>query len=137
MNYIIVIGGWAIGMMILIVVSCIWVQQSKKYECGFAEAFKIYTTKDKGPLLLSAVMLVAAIFILPDIIVSANLIQDGKIPTDTIKAKAINAIIHNMRVYSILFGIVAQGLGFLIVSKAGRWLNKVGDLTDQKIDNLK
>lgn len=136
-QYLVVTGGWLIGMLILIIVKSIYVQQSKKYDYTFKQAFLVYINKDIGPIFLSIVMLFAGVFLLPEIVASAALMSDGKIPADTLKTKAVNAIVHNMRFYSIIFGILSQGIGFMAVSKSYRWLKKVSDITDGRIDNMK
>ncbi len=133
MNYLIVTIGWLIGMFILIIVKSIHIQMSKKYEYSFNQALKIYLTKDTGPIYLSIVILFAGVFVLPNIITSHGLMQDGKIPTESFKAKAIEQIVLNLREYSILFGVMAQGLGFLVVSKAAKLLNKIGGNIDEKL----
>lgn len=135
-KYVSVIGGWLIGMLIVIVVKSIYVQRSKKYDCGFWEAVRIYLAKDTGPLVLSVVMLFAGVFLMPYITVTSNMIADGKIPSNDLRAKAVNAIINNMRPWSIFFGIVSQTLGFLVVSKAEKFIRRVDKVIDSKIDDV-
>lgn len=125
MNYLIAILGWLIGMLLLMVFSSIRVQVGRKYEVSFWMAMRIYLTKDTGPLILSLVMLVAGVFILPQMIVTHALVSSGTIPLDGFKTKAVNAIINDLRIYSILFGIGSQGLGFALISNAPKILSRI------------
>lgn len=129
-NYFILFGGWVLGQMILITVNAIRIQRSSKYETGFKEAFGIYFKKDFGPTVLAFIVMVAAMFVLPEAVIHN---QTGDLQ-DKEHSKLLNHIVSWMRAYSILFGIMSQFMGFLMVSKAEKWLKRVVDSNDVKID---
>lgn len=125
-KYFIVIGGWALGQLLFIVVQAAIVHKSSKYQHTFREALNIYLRKDVGPFCAGMVFMLIIVFVLPEIMALAN----SNTLEDPNHGKYARWIVNNLRISSIGLGIVAQFLGFLAVSKSAKWVQKQGgDIT--------
>ena len=135
MNYIIIFLGWLLGQMILKVANAIRIQKSSKYATGFREALTIFVKRDPGPTIMAFVILMVAIFLLPEAI--AHSIHEGE-ETDVVHNKTITHVLSWLRFYSIGFGIISEFIGFIAVSKSQNFLRKYAGtdaLDDPKRDN--
>lgn len=119
MDYIIIFFGSLLGMLLLTTVKSVYIQQSSKYEVGFVAAFKVYTTKYTGPIVVGFIVVFIAMFILPEVIVLA---QSGS--DNSIYSKLINNILGRLRIYSVGLGILGQGVGFIIIRKGEKFLRE-------------
>lgn len=106
--WVILIG--AIGGMILtICVKSVRIQISQKYDLNFWDAIKVYCTKHTGPIVVGFIVIFLAMFIFPSIV--ANYQTDNGEYT-----AALQRVVKWLRPYSVLLGILAQGLGFVVVA---------------------
>jgi hypothetical protein len=104
-----------------------------KNKLGFNSAFVVYTTKYKGPIYVGIITILIVMFILPDIIAH----QQTTAADGTIKYNAaINKVLSWLRASSVGLGVVAQGLGFIIIRKGDQYL-KDAEQTLLKKNNLK
>lgn len=130
MDYIIIFGGSLLGMLLLTVVKSVYIQRSSKYELDFIHAFKVYTTKHTGPIVVGFIIVFIAMFILPEIIAMA---QSGN--DNSVYSKLINNILGRLRIYSVGLGVLGQGAGFIIIRKGEKFLReeeqKIADKKDQ------
>lgn len=125
-NYIIIFFGSMLGMLLLISVKSVYIQEGKKYELGFVDAFKVYTTKYTGPIFIGFIVVLIVMFILPNII-TASTITDG----DEVKYTAfLQKVLNWLRLVSVAIGVLAQGIGFLIIRKGEKYLREA----EAKID---
>jgi hypothetical protein len=129
MNYVFIFVGWLLGQLILKVVNAIRIQRSTKYETGFKEALGIFIKKDPGPTILAFIILLAAMFLLPEAI--AHSTTEG----DEGHNKTIVHVLKWLRFYAIGFGIVSEFIGFIAVSKSQKFLKKVAG--DEDFDSAK
>jgi hypothetical protein len=117
-NYITIFFGSILGMLLLISVKSVYIQETKKYELTFVQAFKVYTTKYTGPIFIGIIVIMIVMFILPNVI-TASTITVG----DDIKYTAfLQRILNWLRVVSVGVGVLAQGAGFLIIRKGEKYL---------------
>lgn len=116
-SYIVILFGSVLGMLLLTTVKSVYVQRSSKYALGFIDAFKVYTTKHTGPILVGFIIVFICMFILPEII---GLAQAGN--QDGMYSKVINNVVGRLRIYSVGIGVLGQGLGFLIIRKGEKYL---------------
>lgn len=123
MNYLIIFLGASLGMLLVICVKSYYVQQSSKWELGFLQAFKVYTTKYIAPIFIGNIIVFAAMFILPDLIANS---------ADTKFGLKVQHVLSYLRSYSFLLGVLAQGLGFLIVRKGEKFLKDEEDKLKEK-----
>jgi len=120
-DYLIIFIGGLIGMALLIAVRSELIRRSSKYELGFGDAFRVYTTKYTGPMIVGAIIILSAMFILPDLLANSEIItEDG---TTDYNAK-IALVLNWLRPASIALGVISQGLGFLIVRKGDHYLRQ-------------
>lgn len=119
MNYIIIFFGSLLGMILLTAVKSTYIQRSSKYQLGFVDAFKVYTTKHTGPIAVGFVVVLMFMFVLPEIIALA---QAGN--EQGMYSKIINNVTGRLRLYSIGIGVLGQGLGFLIIRKGEKYLRE-------------
>ena len=119
MDYIIILFGSTLGMLLLTCVKSVYIQQTAKYELGFISAFKVYTTKHTGPMAVGFIIVFIAMFILPEVIALANGGTDK-----SVYAKIINNVTGRLRIYSVGLGIIGQGLGFIIIRKGEKFLRE-------------
>lgn len=125
-KYIIVLGGWALGQLLFIVVQAALVHKSSQYQHTFREALHVYFSKDIGPFFAGLVIMLIVVFVLPEILALANS-NDIDNPNH---GKYARWVVNNLRISSIAFGVIAQFIGFLIVSKSSKWITKQGgDIT--------
>ncbi len=104
------------GMLLTISVKSVGIQISRKYDLNFWDAFVVYLTKHTGPIVVGTIVILLAMFAFPDVL--TNYQTDNEEYTTTIQR-----IVKWLRLYSILLGIVAQGLGFIIVARSeGKYL---------------
>lgn len=123
--YLIIPLGWLLGQLLFIVVMSVATQKNKNNECSFNDAFIIYVRHDTGPIWVAVLIMLIAMFILPEII-AHHAIANGPLE-DVKESKYIQKIVEFLRTFSVLLGIAAQGIGFLIVSRAGKWIKKADD----------
>lgn len=126
MIYLIIFLGWLLGELLVIVVQSIRVQNSSKYSDNFWKAFVVYTTKDIGPIVGSLLICLIAIFLLPEAIANFSTMDETGNQEEKKQSAVIHKILKFLRASSVLLGITSRTLLFLIVSKANKWLNKVG-----------
>lgn len=119
MDYILILMGSLLGMILLTVVKAVVIQRGAKYELGFVDAFKVYTTKHIGPIVVGFIVVFIAMFILPEIIAMA---QTGN--QEGAYAKIINNVLGRLRIYSVALGILGQGLGFIMIRKGEKFLRE-------------
>jgi len=89
------------------------IQQSQKYELDFYHAFRVYTTKYTGPIVVGFIVILIAMFVVPDIVAAA---AGGRYST------IAKNILSSLRAYSIALGIVSQSAGFLIVRRGDKYM---------------
>lgn len=116
-SYIVILLGSMLGMLLLTTVKSVYIQQSSKYALGFIDAFKVYTTKHTGPILVGFIIVFICMFILPEII---GLAQAGN--QEGMYSKVINNVIGKLRIYSVGIGVLGQMLGFMIIRKGEKYL---------------
>jgi hypothetical protein len=120
--YLIIPLGWALGQMLFIVVMSVIDQQSKKTDLTFNQAFMIYVKRDTGPIYVAVLIMLIAMFLLPEIIAHASTPNSA---TEEIKQlKYVKRIVEFMRTFSVALGLTAQFLGFIAVSKAKKLKEK-------------
>lgn len=125
-SYIIIFFGAILGMLLTISVRSVSIQIGSKYELDFVQAFKVYTTKYTGPIVVGLIMIAIAMFIFPDFMAS----------TSAGKYSAIVAnVLRWLRICSVGVGILAQGAGFLIVRKGDRYLRDAEEQNKIKISS--
>ena len=120
MNYIIIFCGSLLGMLLLTTVKSVYIQKGSKYNLGFTAAFKVYTTKHTGPIIVGFLVVFIAMFVLPD---SLALAESGKL-TGTKYSAVVENILDRLRLFSVGLGVVGQGLGFVIVRKGEKFLRE-------------
>lgn len=106
-----IIGGASLGMLLTIGVKSVYIQISRKYDLNFWDALKVYTSKHTGPILIGSVVVLIAVFVFPDILRNSRL-ESGEY------GEQIKKVIDWLRVYSVILGVISQGLGFAIVRKS-------------------
>lgn len=119
MDYIIIFAGSLLGMLLLTTVKSVYIQRSSKYSLGFIDAFKVYTTKHTGPIVVGFIIVFICMFILPEVIALA---QAGD--QEGLYSKMINNVIGRLRIYSVGIGVIGQGVGFLIIQKGEKYLRE-------------
>lgn len=119
MDYIIIFFGSLLGMLLLTTVKSVYIQRSSKYSLGFIDAFKVYTTKHTGPIVVGFIIVFICMFILPEVIAIA---QAGN--QEGLYSKMINNVIGRLRIYSVGIGVIGQGVGFLIIQKGEKYLRE-------------
>lgn len=118
MDYIIILAGALLGMLLLTAVKSVYIQEGSKYALSFLDAFKVYTTKHTGPIVIGFIVVFIAMFVLPEFIAAAK-------AGDTIMGnKIINNVVDRLRLYSVGLGIVGQGLGFILIRKGEKFLRQ-------------
>jgi len=110
-TYFIAFGGALGGMMLTVLAQSEIINRSEKFKAGFNDAFKFYTTTNRGGLYVGAMVIFLFLYLIPNIISS--------------DAKFFENFLKNLRFWSIGVGIVSQALGFLAVKK-----------THQKLDDF-
>jgi len=120
MDYIIIFFGSILGMLLLTTVKSVYIQKGSKYSLDFYSAFKVYTTKHTGPIIVGFLVVFIAMFVLPD---SLALAQSGKL-TGTKYSQVVEGILDRLRLFSVALGVVGQGLGFIIVRKGEKFLRE-------------
>ena len=108
------LSGSLLGMLLLIAVRSYYVQVTSKYALNFANAMKVYTFKYTGPLFVGLVVTFIAMFVLPSIKQNAGG-PDKYGPT-------LKHILMYLRIYAVALGVLAQGLGFLIIKGGDKYL---------------
>ena len=114
MNYLLIFGGATLGMLLWIVGKSYYVQQSSKYELGFLHALKVYTTKYVAPIIVGYIIICIAMFVFPDIISNAGEAKEH--------GKILQNVLDYLRAYSVVLGMLSQGLGFLLIRKGEKFL---------------
>ncbi len=130
MDYIIIFFGSILGMALLTAVKSVYIQQGSKYNLGFVAAFKVYTTKHTGPIVVGFLVVGIAMFVLPD---SLALAESGKLSGSKYSAVVEN-ILDRLRLFSVALGVVGQGLGFIIVRKGEKFLREQEHIETKKND---
>jgi len=120
MDYIIIFFGSLLGMFLLTTVKSVYIQQGSKYSLGFISAFKVYTTKHTGPIIVGFLVVIIAMFVLPDTIALA---ESGKL-TGSRYSSIVENILDRLRLFSVFLGVIGQGLGFIIVRKGEKFLRE-------------
>ncbi len=118
--------GWILGLLVVVAVASIRIQMNNKYEENFIQAFKKYLKKGTGRLVLSILIMLIAMFILPDII--ANVSGENE------NATKYKSLIHNilgwMRTYAVIGGLIAETVGFWLVNRRDKVFKEVDEKTD-------
>lgn len=130
-NYLIILLGSLLGMLLLVSVKSVYVQQTAKYELGFISAFKVYTTKYTGPIWVGLVVIFIAMFVFPNIVAASTLPAGDNAEVEY--AKWFKKFLKYLRFYSVGLGVIGQGLGFIIIRKGEKWLRE----EEVKIENGK
>lgn len=112
--------GGQLGMALLIAVKSCQVQIGSKYELNFVQAFRVYTTKYLGPIVVGNIVILIAMFILPNLIAVAQNATENVSRYDRI----VNDVIKWLSIWSVALGIVSQGVGFLMVNNGERYLKE-------------
>lgn len=112
-KYLIIIGGFLIGLAIVVTVQSIRIQISSKYSENFIRAFKHYINKSTGRIILSVLIMLGVIFVLPDLIVNLSSDNDNAVKYHN----SIYNILSWLRTYSVLLGVSAESIGFWIVNR--------------------
>jgi len=120
MNYLIIFFGSVLGMLLLTTVKSVYVQRGSKYTLGFVGAFKVYTTKHTGPMLVGFIVVLIAMFVLPDTLALA---ESGR-AAGTKYAMIVDGVLDRLRLYSVFLGIIGQGLGFILIRKGEKFLRE-------------
>ena len=113
MDYLLIFIGASLGMLLVISAKSFYVQQSSKWELDFVKAFKVYTTKYTAPIVIGYIVILTAMFILPDLIANSG---------DTKFGLKVQHVLDYLRSYAFVLGVLSQGLGFLIVRKGEKFL---------------
>lgn len=111
LSYIIALLGALLGLLLTIFVQSEIINRSQKFAAGWSEAFRFYTTKERGAIYIGLLTIAIFLFVMP------NLISSEK--------KYLENFVANLRWWSIAVGIGSQAIGFLLVKK-----------THQKIDQI-
>jgi len=113
-SYFLIPLGFVIGLLIVVTVHSIRVQNSPKYTEDFFGALKIYFKRSVGRLILAVLVMLASMFILEDLKYNAFADNDN-----ALKYKSIIAnILGWLRTYSVFLGVAAEWLGFWIVNRS-------------------
>lgn len=127
-SYLLIPLGFIIGLLIVVAVHSIRVQNSPKYEKNFFGALNIYFKRSVGRLILAVLVMFAAMFILEDIKVNALADNDN--------AKKYKSLINNilgwLRTYSVFLGVVAEWLGFWIVNRGKKIFVETKEKEEEK-----
>lgn len=118
--------GWILGLLVVVVVASIRIQINDKYEENFIQAFKKYLKKGTGRIVLSFLIMLIAMFILPDIIANVS----GENENATKYKNLINNILGWMRTYAVIGGLIAETIGFWVVNKRDKIFKEVDEKTD-------
>lgn len=130
MDYIIIFCGSLLGMFLLTTVKSVYIQRGSKYELGFVSAFKVYTTKHTGPIIVGFIVVFITMFVLPDTLAMA---ESGRL-TGSKYAFIVDNIIERLRLYSVFLGIIGQGLGFILIRKGEKFLREQETEETKKAD---
>ncbi len=112
-NWLLILFGSALGMLLTIVVQSEIINRSQKFEEGFKDAFKFYTRKERGGIYVGAIVIFIFMFILPNLVATSM--------------KGLEHFLERIRIYSVLVGVLAQAGGFAVVKKSHEKLKKVED----------
>ena len=113
MQYVIFFGGGILGLFLTILVQSEIINRSGKFAAGFNDAFKYYTTKNRGGIYIGLTVLLCCLFVLPNILNS--------------DIHAFEKFAERIRFWSIGIGIASQAIGFLAVKKSHEELKKIGE----------
>jgi len=119
-NYLQIFFGCALGICLVIVVASELIRRGTKYELGFWDAMKVYFSRHTGPLVSAIIIVLIAMFLFPYIYTSSQ-IPEGSPGYN----ERYNQIVAGLRLYSIGLGIIAQGIGFVIVGKGDKFLRQL------------
>ena len=111
MQYLIFFGGGLLGLFLTILVQSEIINRSKKFAAGFNEAFKFYTTENRGGIYIGITVLLCCLFVLPNILTS--------------DIHAFEKFAERIRFWSIGIGVASQAIGFLVVKKSHEQIKKV------------
>lgn len=119
-NYLIIFFGSLLGMFLTILAQSEIINRSQKFESGFNQAFKFYTTQQRGGIYVGALMVIIFMFVFPNIMASDN--------------KQLVAMVANLRLWSVVGGVGCQALGFLVVKGTHQRLKDIETkiLTDKE-----
>ena len=115
--------GWILGLLVVVVVASIRIQMNDKYEENFVQAFKKYLKKGTGRLVLSILMMLIAMFILPDVIANVS----GENENATKYKKLINNVLGWIRTYAVIGGLIAETAGFWLVNRKNKIFKEVDE----------
>lgn len=110
-NYFIALVGSLLGLFLTVVVQSEIINRSKKFSAGFNDAFKFYTTKERGAIYIGIITIAIFLFVMP------NLISSEK--------SFLEKFVDNLRWWSIAVGVGSQAIGFLIVKKTHEKLEQI------------
>lgn len=113
--------GSMLGMLLTISAKSLNVQMSRKYELGFIDAFKVYTTKYTGHIVVGFLVIFIVMFIFPTIAANATIPGDDN---DMKYVKYFSSFLKWLRLWSVGIGVMASGIGLLVVRKGEKYLRE-------------
>ena len=117
-HYAIILLGSAIGMFLTVLVQSEIINRSQKFEAGFKDAFKFYTTKHRGGLYVGGTVIFLFMFLLPNLITS--------------NIKMLDSILANLRLWSVGIGVASTAIGFLLVKGTHKKLDEFAEKNNIK-----
>lgn len=119
-TYLLIFLGWLLGQLLFVVVMSIITQRKQTNNLTFNQAFAVYVKKDTGPIYAAAIIMLIVVFILPEVIAHLS-VSNG--PGELSKThRYLTVIVDWIRTFSVVLGLLSQGLGFLAVSQSGKWI---------------
>lgn len=110
-SYFVAFGGAMLGMFLTIIVQSEIINRSGKFAAGFNDAFKFYTTKNRGAIYVGGIVVFIFMYLMPNLMTS--------------DAKLLATFVDNLRFWSIGVGIGSQAIGFLAVKKTHEKLKDI------------
>lgn len=118
-DYLIIALGSILGMFLMICVRSVQIQIGTKYDLGFKDALYVYTRKNTGPMVIGVIVVVIGMFVLP------NAIALSQSDNGEIQNKMLVKVLNWLRFVSVGLGIMAQGIGFLLVRGGDKYLKEM------------
>lgn len=117
-NYLILIVGWIIGQLAWAGIRA-WDIQRKNETVSFKQAMIIVYGKETAATFFGVVMLLAALFLMPDLY-RQTLDDDNNLKP--LSGWQQNILVQ-MRLYSILFGALCQIIGYYFFGRAAKYIH--------------
>jgi hypothetical protein len=109
--------GYLLGMLMFICVMSVIAHRNANVQQNFFQAAKIYIVKDIGPILVAIILLLAVLFMLPELLITGGTDPENHTAYDKLLIIKINQI----RRWSILIGFAGQWIPFFFLSKAAKY----------------